>query len=162
MVNFKSITDKAKELVEKRGGTDSLKEDAGELKDIAKGPGTLSDKAKAAVEELSQQLLLRGHPGVLAVRVGVHRAAEGHDGVVAEGVRGRIGGLGDVPLVEPNAAGGNRLGEDARAGITLMDDRQRAHPRSLSPRRTYVSPHQRWSVYTFGDGVGGVGSGRGG
>lgn len=50
MVNFKSITDKAKELVEKRGGTDSLKEDAGELKDIATGEGSLKDKAKAAVD----------------------------------------------------------------------------------------------------------------
>ena len=50
MVNFKSITDKAKELVAKRGGTESLKEDAGELKDIATGEGSLGDKAKAAVD----------------------------------------------------------------------------------------------------------------
>jgi hypothetical protein len=50
MVNFKNITDKAKELVEKRGGTDSLKEDAAELKDIAKGEGSIKDKAKAAAD----------------------------------------------------------------------------------------------------------------
>jgi hypothetical protein len=50
MVNFKNITDKAKELVEKRGGTDSLKEDAAELKDIAGGEGSIKDKAKAAVD----------------------------------------------------------------------------------------------------------------
>src|SRR3954466_13564763 len=34
-VDLKNLTDKAKELIDKRGGTDSLKEDAGELKDIA-------------------------------------------------------------------------------------------------------------------------------
>ena len=50
MVNFRSITDKAKELVEKRGGTESLKQDAAELKDIATGEGSIKDKAKAAVD----------------------------------------------------------------------------------------------------------------
>ncbi len=48
MVNFKKLTDKAKDQVEKRGGTESLKQDMGELKDIAKGKGSLKDKAKAA------------------------------------------------------------------------------------------------------------------
>jgi hypothetical protein len=52
MANFKRITDRAKDLVEKRGGTDALKRDAGELKDIAKGPGSFKDKAKAAVDAL--------------------------------------------------------------------------------------------------------------
>jgi hypothetical protein len=37
---------KAKQLIEKRGGTDSVKADAEELKDIAKGPGSIADKAK--------------------------------------------------------------------------------------------------------------------
>ncbi len=48
MVNFKKLGDKAKDLVEKRGGTDALKDDAAELKAIAKGKGSLADKAKAA------------------------------------------------------------------------------------------------------------------
>jgi hypothetical protein len=52
MVNFKSITDKAKDLVEKRGGSGSVKEDAGELKDIAAGKGSITDKAKAAAAAL--------------------------------------------------------------------------------------------------------------
>jgi hypothetical protein len=52
MANFKRITDRAKDLVEKRGGTESLKRDANELRDIAKGPGTFKDKAKAAVDAL--------------------------------------------------------------------------------------------------------------
>jgi len=52
MVDFKRITDRAKELVDKRGGTESLKEDAAELRNIAKGSGSFKDKAKAAVEAL--------------------------------------------------------------------------------------------------------------
>jgi hypothetical protein len=52
MVDFKKLTDKAKDLVDKRGGTDALKEDAVELKDIATGEGSLADKAKAAAEVL--------------------------------------------------------------------------------------------------------------
>jgi hypothetical protein len=52
MVNLRRITDQAKKLVEKRGGTDALKEDAEELKDIAKGEGSLKDKATAAGEAI--------------------------------------------------------------------------------------------------------------
>lgn len=48
MVNFKRLTDQAKKAIDKRGGMDSLKEDAGELRDIAKGKGSLKDKAKDA------------------------------------------------------------------------------------------------------------------
>ena len=51
MVNLrrlKNVADKAKDQVDKRGGSDALKEDAGELKGIAKGKGSLKDKAKAA------------------------------------------------------------------------------------------------------------------
>lgn len=46
------IADKAKQAIEDRGGMDSLKEDAAELKDIATGEGSLKDKAKAAVEAI--------------------------------------------------------------------------------------------------------------
>ena len=52
MVNFRRLTDQAKKLVERRGGTDSVKEDAAELKDIAKGEGSVKDKAKAAGEAI--------------------------------------------------------------------------------------------------------------
>jgi hypothetical protein len=55
MVNFRNIrkiADKAKDQVEKRGGSDALKEDAEELKGIAKGEGSLKDKAKAAGEAI--------------------------------------------------------------------------------------------------------------
>ena len=46
------LTEEAKELVEERGGVDSLKEDALELKDIVGGEGSIVDKAKAAAEAI--------------------------------------------------------------------------------------------------------------
>jgi hypothetical protein len=43
-MDLKSLQRKAKQLIDRRGGTDSLKADAEELKDIAKGPGSVADK----------------------------------------------------------------------------------------------------------------------
>jgi hypothetical protein len=59
MVNFRRLADRAKKVVDKRGGTESLKEDADELKDIAKGKGSLKDKAKEAGEAIKDP----GAPG---------------------------------------------------------------------------------------------------
>lgn len=59
MVDFKKLGDRAKDLVEKRGGTDTLKKDAAELKEIAKGKGSLADKAKAAAAAIKDE----GAPG---------------------------------------------------------------------------------------------------
>lgn len=53
------LTDEAKKLIDERGGVDALKEDAMELKDIATGEGSLTDKAKAAVEAVKDP----GAPG---------------------------------------------------------------------------------------------------
>jgi hypothetical protein len=53
-MNLKRLTSRAKDLVDKRGGTDSVKQDAAELKDIAAGKGPLKDKAKAAAEAIKQ------------------------------------------------------------------------------------------------------------
>ncbi len=47
-MDLKRLFDKAKKTVDERGGVDSLKQDAEELKDIASGKGSLSDKAKGA------------------------------------------------------------------------------------------------------------------
>ncbi len=47
-MNLKSLFNKGKKIVDERGGVDSLKEDATELKDIAKSKGSLTDKAKDA------------------------------------------------------------------------------------------------------------------
>lgn len=51
-MNLKSLQRKAKQLIDQRGGTEALKADAEELKDIAKGPGSFTDKAKRAGEAL--------------------------------------------------------------------------------------------------------------
>ena len=51
-MNLKNLQRKAKELVDRRGGTDSLKADAEELRNIAKGPGSVADKAKRAGDAL--------------------------------------------------------------------------------------------------------------
>jgi len=47
-MDFKKLADKAKDAIDKRGGMDSLKADAEELKKVAKGDGSITDKAKAA------------------------------------------------------------------------------------------------------------------
>lgn len=54
MVDFRKLSDKAKDLVEKRGGTDALKQDATELKEIARGKGTVGEKARRAAEALKE------------------------------------------------------------------------------------------------------------
>jgi hypothetical protein len=43
---------KPKQLIDRRAGTDSLKADAEERKDIAEGPGSVADKAKRAGKAL--------------------------------------------------------------------------------------------------------------
>jgi len=59
MVSLRGLTDRAKEIFGKRGGTDALKEDAEELKDIATGEGSLKDKAKDAADAIKDP----GAPG---------------------------------------------------------------------------------------------------
>ena len=51
-MNLKSLQHKAKQLINRRGGSEGLKADAEELKDIAKGPGSVSDKTKRAGDAL--------------------------------------------------------------------------------------------------------------
>jgi hypothetical protein len=46
----KQVAERANEVVEQRGGAEALKEDAEELRDIARGDGGLVDKAKDAAE----------------------------------------------------------------------------------------------------------------
>ena len=52
IMDFKKLANKAKETIDKRGGVDSLKADAEELKKVAQGKGSLSDKAKAAAKAI--------------------------------------------------------------------------------------------------------------
>ena len=58
-MDLNKLKRQAQDLVEKRGGTDALKEDAEELKDIATGKGSMTDKGKAAVDALKDP----GKPG---------------------------------------------------------------------------------------------------
>jgi hypothetical protein len=51
-MDFKSLQRKARQLIDRRGGSDRLKADADELKDIAKSPGSVADKAKRAGDAL--------------------------------------------------------------------------------------------------------------
>jgi hypothetical protein len=53
-MDFKRLSQQAKRLIDKRGGSKSLKEDADELRDIARGEGSLSDKAKAAADAIKE------------------------------------------------------------------------------------------------------------
>jgi hypothetical protein len=59
-MDLDGIVNKAKQMVDERGGTDALKGDAEELKDIATGGGSLTDKAKEAAEALKEP---GNHPG---------------------------------------------------------------------------------------------------
>lgn len=61
-MDWKRMADQARDVINKRGGPESLKEDADELRDIAEGPGTLADKAKKAAEALREPGAHRG-PG---------------------------------------------------------------------------------------------------
>ena len=58
-MDLNKLTDQAKKLIDDRGGVDALKEDATELKDIATGEGSLTDKAKAALDAVKDP----GAPG---------------------------------------------------------------------------------------------------
>jgi hypothetical protein len=53
-MDLKSLFNKGKKVVDERGGVDSLKEDAQELAGIAKGKGSLTDKAKEAAEAVKE------------------------------------------------------------------------------------------------------------
>jgi hypothetical protein len=58
-MDLSRLTSRAKEMFAKRGGTEAAKEDAQELKDIARSDASLGDKAKAGVEALKEP----GAPG---------------------------------------------------------------------------------------------------
>lgn len=51
-MDINKLTDQAKKLIDDRGGMDALKDDAMELKDIATGEASVTDKAKAAVDAI--------------------------------------------------------------------------------------------------------------
>jgi hypothetical protein len=54
MAGFNSLADRARRIFNKRGGTEAAKGDLQELKDIHARGGSMSDKAKAAVDALKE------------------------------------------------------------------------------------------------------------
>jgi hypothetical protein len=52
MSALSDLTDKARAMFQKRGGTEAAKADAQELKDIHESEGSMTDKAKKAAEAL--------------------------------------------------------------------------------------------------------------
>ena len=58
-MDFNKLFRRAKKVVDDRGGTDALKEDAQEVSDVARGKGSAGDKLKEAAEALKDP----GAPG---------------------------------------------------------------------------------------------------
>jgi len=54
MAGLSRLADKARQVFNKRGGTEAAKGDLEELKDIHARGGSMSDKAKAAVDALKE------------------------------------------------------------------------------------------------------------
>ena len=53
-MDLSKLAGQARKLVDRRGGTDSLKADAEELLKVAQGQGSLADKGKAAAAALKE------------------------------------------------------------------------------------------------------------
>ena len=90
-MDLKRLGQQAKSLVDKRGGTESVKEDAQELKDIAKGQGSLADKAKAAVEAIKDPGDTGEAPATPAAEASEEQAARAEEKVEGE-ARGKHAG----------------------------------------------------------------------
>jgi hypothetical protein len=54
-MKWNQLADKAKKVVDGRGGTDGLKRDAEKLREIATGHGSAKEKAQRAADHLKQQ-----------------------------------------------------------------------------------------------------------
>ncbi len=54
-MGLRDLTNKAKQVFEERGGSERAKQDGDALKRIAKGEGSLSDKAKAGMQRLRDE-----------------------------------------------------------------------------------------------------------
>ena len=53
-MGLSDLLSRAKDLVQKRGGTEALKEDAQELKDVARSDASTTDKLKQGAEALKE------------------------------------------------------------------------------------------------------------
>ena len=53
-MDFKAMAEKAKHVFQQRGGAQAAKEDAQELRDIAQGQGSATEKATAAAQAIRE------------------------------------------------------------------------------------------------------------
>jgi hypothetical protein len=53
-MNWKALADKGKQAFQQRGGSKAAKEDAEELRNIAQGQGSVTDKAKEAAAAIRE------------------------------------------------------------------------------------------------------------
>ena len=83
MVNFKKLTDKAKDAVDKRGGTDALKADAKEVAGIMKGKGSLKEKAQKAKDAVKDPGERGPDRETAGARAGAGAEARQHEGGAA-------------------------------------------------------------------------------
>jgi hypothetical protein len=74
-MDLRRLTSRAKDMFAKRGGTEAAKQDAQELKDIARSDASLGDKAKAGLEALKEP----GAPGAERTPGGEERSAGGEE-----------------------------------------------------------------------------------
>lgn len=61
-MGLRDLFSRAKKKVDERGGVESLKQDAAELRDIARGQGSASDKAKQAADAVKNPGAPGGEP----------------------------------------------------------------------------------------------------
>lgn len=92
-MDFKKLANKAKETIDKRGGMDALKADAEELKKVAKGKGSLTDKAKAAAAALKEPGAHREDPKV--------QPGKAHPGKAAPAAEEKVGRGGTARTHRP-------------------------------------------------------------
>ena len=92
----------------------------------------------SSADQALQEKALVAQPAVPVLLVDVHRAAEDEHGAVVLERRRRLRRLGDQPLVELVPALGDRVGEDARRGVGLVDDGEDPHGLSLTGWRTHT------------------------
>jgi hypothetical protein len=74
-MDLRRLTSRAKDMFAKRGGTEAAKQDAQELKDIARSDASLGDKAKAGLEALKEP----GAPGAERSPGGEERSPGGEE-----------------------------------------------------------------------------------
>ena len=111
-MDLKSLTDKAKALIDKRGGAESVEEDAEELKNIASSNESLVEKAKDAVEAINDP----GDDGVAAAPVPPPTEAPAPEAPEVSRDRGAGQGRGQGQGHAGHGHGGHGRGGQGRQG----------------------------------------------